>query len=42
MGFCKIFFTILSHLHFGSITLCRWCAEYVDGNHWMYYYLISY
>ena len=26
MGFCKIFFTILSHLHFGSISLCRWCA----------------
>jgi len=39
MGSCKVFFTILSHLHFGSISLCCWCAEYVDGNHWMYYYL---
>ena len=42
MGFCKIFFTILSHLHFGSISLCCWCAEYEYGFHRMYYYLISY
>ena len=42
MGFCKIFFIILSHLHFGSISLCCWCAEYEYGFHRMYYYLISY
>ena len=40
--FVRYFFTILSHLHFGSISLCCWCAEYEYGFHWMYYYLISY